>query len=441
MKKSLIAFLTFTCALWTSGLAAQSHKVNLKNKLEPYGSFRTYAIFDTRDVIAGTGDMFYYIPLDYSRNLEGQDIHSNPSMKAYALTTMLGVNVSGLQYGKMKVGGNIEADFYLRNGTAATMRLRKAYADISWDGLGYAENRIAIRAGQDWHPMAADMPYCVNVECGSPFSPHTRSPQLMFDFSTRHGFHVTAGALYPMQFLPTGPVGPSENYVKYGLIPELYGGISYEGKSLIARAGADFISLRPRWRTTEYLFTEDTWHDVGTKVRDRISMISPFAYLEFRHGLFRINAKSVFASGGDHLQLLGGYALYDWRDPLDYKYTPLRSSVSFASFSVGNKFQFLCMGGYYKALGTKHNLPVDEQGYSSASYIYFFSGGMVNIDQMVRVTPTLAFNLGGLTIAVEYDNTCVWYGSVSKLDNYARPLEDVHTIINHRVLGVMRYSF
>ena len=249
MKKSILLLLAAT-VLCAVNLTAQDGQSSFKDKIEPYGSFRTYAIFDSRDVKAGTGDMFYYIPLDYSRNLEGQDIYSNPSMKAYALTTLMGVNVSGFQYGKMKVGGCLEADFYLRNGTAGTLRLRKAYADISWDGLGYAEYNFTVRAGQDWHPMAADMPYCVNVECGSPFSPHTRSPQLMMDFSTRNGFHLTAGALYPMQFLPTGPSGPSEDYVKYGLIPELYGGVSYTGKHFTARAGADFISLRPRWRTT-----------------------------------------------------------------------------------------------------------------------------------------------------------------------------------------------
>ena len=156
--------------------------------------------------------------------------------------------------------------------------------------------------------------------------------------------------------------------------------------------------------------------------------------------MFKVNAKSVLASGGDHLRLMGGYALYDWRDVYRYEYTPLRSSVSFISFSVGRELQFMCMAGYMMSLGTKHNLPVNENGYCSASDIYYFSGGFKNVNRMYRVTPTLAYNIGKLTVALEYNNTGVEYGSLGKMDGYARPLEDLHMIINHRLLGVVRYS-
>ena len=263
----------------------------------------------------------------------------------------------------------------------------------------------------------------------------------MLDFTLFNGFSLTAGALYPFQYLPTGPAGPSENYVKYGLIPEIYAGLSFRSSRFLARAGADFISLRPRWRTATANYSSVDPYDAGSRVYDRISMVSPFAYLQFESGSFKINAKSVFASGGDHMQLMSGYALYDWRDPWNYQYTPLRASVSFLSFSYGRKFRVMCMGGYHKSLGTRHNLPVNEQGYCRPSDIYFFSAGSRNLAQMFRVTPTLSYNVGKLTVALEYDNTCVQYGDVLKLDNYARPLEDLHWITNHRLLGVVMMSF
>ena len=99
------------------------------------------------------------------------------------------------------------------------------------------------------------------------------------------------------------------------------------------------------------------------------------------------------------------------------------------------------MGGYHKSLGTQHNLSVNENGYCRASDIYFFSVGSRDLAQMVRVTPTLSYNVGKLAVALEYDNTSVQYGDVRKLDNYARPLEDLHWITNHRVLGVVMMSF
>ncbi len=259
----------------------------------------------------------------------------------------------------------------------------------------------------------------------------------MLDFTTFNGFSITAGALYPVQYLPTGPSGPSEDYIKYGLIPELYAGLSFKSKHFLARAGADFLSLRPRYRTTDYNYSSETPYDRGSRVQDRLSMISPFAYFQIEAGSFKFNAKSVFASGGDHLQLMSGYALYDWRDPKNYLYTPLRASVSFVSFSVGRKFRLMCMGGYHKSLGTQHNLSVNENGYCRPQDIYYFAAGSRNLSQMARVTPTLSYNVGKLTVALEYDNTMVEYGSVLKLDNYAIPKEDLHWIMNHRVLGVV----
>lgn len=440
MKKSLYAILTFACALWTAGLAAQSHMVNLKNNLEPYGFLRAAAIFDTRDSKAGSGDLFYYRPLDKQTNLQGKDIYSNPSLKSYAITTRLGVNVTGYRYGSMKVAGKLEGDFYLMNGSTASLRLRHAYVDIFWDGLGYNEDSFSLRVGQGWHPMSADLPYCVNMETGAPFAPFNWSPQLMMEYSFAGRLRLTAGALYPMQFLPTGPAGESENYVRYGLIPELYGGISYTGERFTARAGADLISLRPRWRTTTRDFSQEDWHDIGTKVNDRITMINPFVYLQYENGLFKINAKSVFAQGGDHLRLMGGYALYDWRDPYEYKYTPLRSTVSFLSFSVGRTLQFMCMGGYMMNLGTQHNLPVDENGHCRSTDIYYFSAGDASIARMIRMTPTIAYNAGKLTVAVEYNNTTVQYGLSSRLNDFAIPKEDLHWVTNHRVMGVVRFS-
>lgn len=440
MKRILFFFLTLACMLQAGNVLAQKRQHGGKNKLEPYGFFRTAAIFDTRDSKAGSEDMFYFMPIDRFYNYEGQDIYKSMSLKSYAITTRLGVNVSGYQYGSMKVAGKLEGDFYLMNGTTASLRLRHAYVDIFWDKLGRKKNSFSFRVGQSWHPMAADQPYCVNVETGAPFTPFNWSPQLTLEYSLASRLRFTASALYPVQFLPTGPFGENENYVRYGLIPELYGGISYTGKHFTARAGTDFLSVKPRWRTVTRDFVAVDWYDIGTKVKDRLSMLSPYVYFQFEKGMFKVNAKSVFAQGGDHLRLMGGYAMYDWRDIYEYKYTPLRSTVSFLSFSVGRELQFMCMGGYMRALGTAHNLSIDSNGYCRASDVYYSSFGDKGIAQMIRATPTLAYNAGKLTVALEYNYSAVQFGTNNMLDNYAIPRENLHWIANHRVMGVVRFS-
>ncbi len=441
MKKSIFLMLALPALMITSTLKAQNHQVSLSSHLEPYGFIRSYAIFDSRNSSSGEEELFYFAPYDKAINLEGRDIYSNPSFKMNAISSRLGLNVNGFRYGNFNVSGKVEADFYLMNGTTASLRLRQAYTDLVWDGLGYMENSFSIRIGQAWHPMSADMPYCINVESGSPFNPYARSPQIMFNVRLAKHWDFTAGSIYPMQYLPTGPSGPSQNYVKYGLIPEIYAGVSFAGKYFLARAGVDFLSLKPRWRTTTYNYTGSQKWDIGSPAKDRISMLSPYVYLQYSKGRFSINAKSVLAQGGDHLSLMSGYAVYDLSDPYKYLYTPIQSTVSFLSLSYGKKLQFMVMAGYMKTLGTKADLPVTAKGYAVATDIYYFSSGYKNINQMMRFTPTIAYNFSGLTVAVEFNNTMVEYGNVSQLSSRAIPQTDLHYIMNNRVVGMVKFSF
>jgi len=233
-------------------------------------------------------------------------------------------------------------------------------------------------------------------------------------------------------------VGPSEDYIKYGLIPEAYAGVSVTTPHFLARVGTDFISLKPRHQVLEGTWT----HDKGTKVKDRIYMFSPYIYLQVTDGgLLKINAKSVLAQGGDHMRLMSGYAVYDTSDELNWKYTPLQSSVSYVSFCYGSKWQLMCMVGYMKALGTIKSLPQNSEGFAYPENIYYFSNGFKNINQMVRVTPTLAYNAGKLQVAVEYDNTCVDYGNINKLSAHGLATWENHLVINHRILGVVKFAF
>ncbi len=417
---------------------AQSHLVKLTNHLEPYGFFRTSAAFDAREVKADTEDLFYYLPYDSEFNKNGYDIWYNPSLTVSALTTRLGFNLTGLRYGVLNVTGKLETDFHIVGKGAASLHLREAYLNLGWDDLGGIVGSVDLKVGHAWHPMSLDMPCTIGYEAGSPFNPYARSPQLMADVSFLKHLTFTAGLLYPMEFMPTGPQGESVDYVKYGLVPELYAGLSFCSEHFTAKVGADFLSIRPRWRT----LSNGISYYKGSAVKDRLSMISPMGYLEYSKGLFKVNAKAVLASGGDHLRLMGGYALYDTSDQLNYKYTPLRSATAYVSASYGSQWQFMLMAGGMTALGSAHDLLTDsDTGAALPSYIYYFSGGFKNIRDLFRVVPAVAFNLDRLTFAVEYDGTCVRYGDINALDSRGLAVNDLHNVMNHRVLCVVKYSF
>ena len=104
-----VALLSF-CALNMSA-ADKEQKTDPKNNFKLYGFIRNYFIFDSRESVSGTGDLFYYLPKD--ENMKGDlDVNDQSSFRFLALTSRLGVDVSGYHIGNVHFGAKIEGDFY-----------------------------------------------------------------------------------------------------------------------------------------------------------------------------------------------------------------------------------------------------------------------------------------------------------------------------------------
>ena len=382
--------------------------------------------------------MFFYVPRDYSHNLEGQDVYSNPSIKMCALTSQLGLEFAGFNYGSLDVSGRVEADFYLLNGTSASMRFRQAYVDLVWNHVGYMENKFSIRAGQAWHPMAVDLPHMTNLESGAPFNPFSRTPQLTADISLGAGFTFTASVMYLNHYLPTGPSGKVKDYYKYGL-PEFYAGFGYKGPHFAAKIGVDIINTRPIG------FVGHNNSSPGTLVRGYnmdvrehkasgiLTAVSPFVFLQYTNGLFQLKAKSIFAQSGEQFNLLSGYGLASI-DDVNYKYTytPMQDWASFVSFQYGKKFQVMCMLGYMKQFGTTTNLADVKQ-------LWLNTSADAKIQQDFRATPTVVWNLGKFALSLEYNLTAAQFGEGER--NARGMYGNAHWLMNHRFICMTKFNF
>ena len=136
MKKIISLFAAAAMLLPAFGANAESGvKKEFKNHFKFYGFIRNYFAVDTRESVAGTGDLFYYLPKDVNMNEDGsQDLNQQASFRFLSLTSRLGVDVSGYQVGRTKFGAKVETDFYAGlsnkiNGTAQ-LRLRQAYMTV-----------------------------------------------------------------------------------------------------------------------------------------------------------------------------------------------------------------------------------------------------------------------------------------------------------------------
>ncbi len=443
MKKSFItlaavALLAPAAVAFASEPAVETVKTEKPAHFKFYGFIRNYFAFDSRESKAGTKDLFYYLPLDESLNANGTDINANPSFRFLAITSRLGLDVKDYQIGKTKVGAKVETDFYCMNGNVAVLRLRQAYATLGWDNLGNdGTQSTSLKIGQAWHPMAADQPYVIDLETGTPFGAFSRTPQVVVDHNFSKNFALTAGVLWQMQYLSTGPKGASDTYIKYSCTPEFYAGLTMKtNHGFLARVGADVLSIKPRVRNSE-----------GEKVSDRITTVNPYVYAKYDSRDFSINAKVIYASAGEHFNMLSGYGVTKVDSDGSWDYAPLHSTASFLSVKYGRKVQVQGMIGYMKNLGTSKALYEDaaHPGYTSTSNVYISGNGFHNLNQLIRVTPTVVYNLGKLSFALEYDITAAQYGkyAVAGHVNSSNGLVDgdLHWITNHRLLGMVKFTF
>lgn len=452
MKKIVYA-LALASVLFPSAGAFASEpgrdevKQEKPSHLKLYGFIRNYFTFDTRESKAGTKDLFYYIPKDESLNKSGEDINANPTFRYLAITSRVGLDVKDYQFNRTKVSAKIEADFYCMNGNVAVLRLRQAYATLLWDDLGSNDRpqSVSLKLGQAWHPVAADQPYVIDLETGTPFNAFNRTPMAMVDYNVTKSFTLSGALLWQMQYLSTGPSGASDDYMKHGCTPELYVGATFKNNNgFTGRVGADVLSIKPRWRNEE-----DGKSNSGDKVSDRITTVSPYVYAQYVHKDFSVNGKVIYASAGEHFNMLSGYGVTQKNADGSWEYSPLQSVASFVSVKYGRRVQVQGMLGYFRNLGASASLIADKQidgkDYTSTKNVYISSNGFNNLNRIVRFTPTVVYNLGKLSFGLEYDLTSAQYGKYAETGyvSSATGLADqgLHWVTNHRILGMVKFSF
>lgn len=416
MKKILLA----VCASIAGACAfAQTPSVKIG------GFVRNYFSYDTRENVAGTEDLFEWVPKDIKTGADGADLNAVNSFRFTALTSRLYVTATGYEIDGWSVGARIEGDFYAGvsgvTGTA-TMRLRQAFVTMDKDIL-------KLKMGQAWHPMAADMPDVFALNTGAPFGPFSRTPLVSADVDLGSGLSLNGAALWQMQYVSAGPSGASADYMKYGCTPEFYFGLSYSSAGFVGRVGADVLSIRPR-----YLNTAGT-----AKVSDRITTVSPFAYAQWTDGKLSVKAKTVFAQAGEHISLNGGYGVTEIAADGSWKYSPTRNSSSWMSVRYGSRLQAVLFVGYVRNFGTAD--PIVD-----ASHLYFSKNSYSNMTQMYRVTPAVIYNMGKVQFGLEYERTAIEYGSFDPADIlngkfYGLATRDLHWVANNRIQAMVKYTF
>ena len=184
--KKIFTTIVFA-ALGLSAFAQES-----KPSIEVHGFIRNFYAFDTRRMKGLTEDFFTYVPYDEEFAANGDDMNAYPNTRFAALTSRLWVEAKGYEVEGWKVGARVEGDFYNGLGNdkvtgTANFRLRQAFVTL-------AKKDLTIKAGQSWHPMAADMPDVFSLNTGAPFGPFSRTPLTQLDYNFGGGLSLTAAS-------------------------------------------------------------------------------------------------------------------------------------------------------------------------------------------------------------------------------------------------------
>ena len=80
--------------------------------------------------------------------------------------------------------------------------------------------------------------------------------------------------------------------------------------------------------------------------------------------------------------------------------------------------------------------------------MYFSGNGSSNLNEIWRVVPTFAYNIGKFTIALEWNITSARYGDYVEFDggkylyaNTGLATDNLHWVTNHRIQMMTRFTF
>lgn len=403
MKKYILLLL---CLITVSGSFAQMKDFNFKF----YGQIRTDLYYNSRANQETVDGLFYMYPKDKVRDEDGNDLNSTPNSNFYTLYSRLGVDVAGPKLGTAKTSAKIEADFRGTGNSFSVVRLRHAYLNLDW-------NKSALLLGQTWHPLYGEVaPQILNLSMGAPFQPFSRAPQIRYRYKNKN-FQLTGAAVWQSQYLSQGPAGKSQEYIKKSCVPEIYIGADYKKGGLLAGAGIEMLSLKPRTESAE-----------GYKVDERITTLSYEAHVKYTNKNWFIGAKSVLGSNLTQASGLGGFGIKSINERTgEQKYTPIRFSSSWLNAVYGQKWKPGIFVGYAKNLGTSDALESEK--------LY---GTGTNLDQLVTAGAELTYNVPHWKFGLEYTLSSAWYGSLNKSNG---KIKDTHAVCNNRIVAVAMFMF
>ncbi|MFT3751419.1 MAG: hypothetical protein QM800_00505 [Paludibacter sp.] len=397
----LIAFSTFAFAQEPA------------TKVKFYGYVGNEFFYNSRQNQEMVDGAIFLFPKPVSLNsTTGKDNNAIPQAEMLSVNTRLGLDINGTPVLGAKSTGKIEADFAGFGTNFYVFRIRQAYVKLNWD-------KTELLVGQTWHPLFGSVaPSTPSANGGAPFQPFNRSPQVRVKQNLTNTLTVTGAALYEMQYASMGALGTSNVYLKNSLLPDLFVGLENKTAHWTTGIGADIKRLK--------------------LLAGSITSKSAVAYAQYNNKLLTVKGKALYGQNLTDQLMIGGYAVSGIDATTnDTTYTNIKTATGWLNVTYGSKIQVGILGGYSRNLGTQDDLVLNAKGQYIAYGYGFTSKTQSQLNELIRIAPTVSYNLPNLKFALEYDYTTAAYGTLQSDGLVATPT----WATNHRVLASVSYIF
>ena len=411
-KKITPCFLLFL----TISIFAQ--ETSTKLKLYGYvGNDFFYNSRQNKDMVDGVIQLF---PLPTDLSAAGVDKNAVPQAEMLSVNTRLGMDISGAPILGAKSSAKIEADFDGFGTSFYVFRIRQAYMKLNW-------NKTELVVGQTWHPMFGTVaPSTLSANGGAPFQPFNRSPQVRLKQNLCTSLSITAALLYEMQYSSTGPLGPSNVYMKNAMVPDVFLGVENKTNHWTNGIGVDYKTITP-----------------DTK---QVSSLSAVAYSQYVNSKFQLKGKVIYGQNLSDQLMVGGYGVSKFAadSTTAISYTNFNTVNTWVNAVYGSKLQVGLLLGLSQNLGTSELLDIKKGGkFTNYGYGFYDVNDANNktqqqmIDRLYRIAPNVTYNLQNVKFGIEYDFTAASYGSIQRDGSVMNP----YTVSNNRILISMMYLF
>ena len=409
MMKNYLLLLPFLAIVLMPGTSNAQEEDEEKVTVKISGHVWAESIFDTRQTVSTRdGDVLLY-PANEVFDANGEDINAKSNFNMLTLHSRVRLKITAPRFLNAKVTGLIEGDFVGSTQAHISMfRLRHAMIKLNWE-------KSELLAGQYWHPMFTTDVYPLVVSWGAavPYFPLERSAQLRYSYSASENSKFSIAASTQLQYLSSGPNGPSADYMRNSAVPEF--NVTYvlglKSKFLIG-ANVGYKTLKPQLSYTLGNLTFKSKESIGSY------HLNLFSKIEIKKAAIRLG--TIYGQNMYEFVMLGGYGVSGTTISGEETYTNITTGSYWLDFDSGFLTEKITLGlfaGYTKNFGSDD--PITGPVYAR--------GG---IDSSYRISPRIIYGNGNVRIRgeVSYDN--VAYGIPD--ENYK--VQNTNNVNNVRIV-------